>query len=150
MAPPNLLALLTSSSIVKVGRSVRADLQRLANRWRLEELHKQLDSKDSTHIIELGSLAKAKGVVSDGQASLAFLCGTVLNHCLHKTNDLRLSLWGSSTLTLEQKNYAALDAWAGLLIWEKLAVKPSVGLPLEIFTPGILVNVQAGRKNVAH
>jgi len=140
---------LTSPTIVKVGRAVKADLRRLADKWNLNELHKQLNVKESAHIIELGKLAKAKGAVSDGRASLASLCGIILCHALCKTNDIRLSLWSTPILTPEQKEYAALDAYAALSIWEHLSVKPTVGLPVKMFTPGALVNVQVGKKIVA-
>jgi hypothetical protein len=97
------LAVLSSSSFVQVGRGVRADLQRLANHWKLNELHAQLD-EEAPHFIELGELAKIKGAVSDGRASLASLSGIILLHSLHKTNEICPSLWSSAKLTSEQKN----------------------------------------------
>jgi len=141
---------LTSTSVIKVGQEVRANLRRLANQWKLDDLHMYLEEKESVHIIELGNLAKVKGVISDRRTSLASLCGIIFSQCLHKTNDIRLSQWSLTLLTSEQKTYAAIDAYVSWSIWKHLSTQPTVGLPVTSFIPGILVDVKCGKKVVAH
>ena len=128
---------------------MKTDLQRLAKHWKLNELHAQL-KKEAPHFIELGQLARIKGAVSDEQASLASLCGIILSHSFHKTNEIQPSVWSSAELTSDQKNYAAVNAYASWLIWKQLSNQPTIGLPLTTFIPGTLVNVQAGKNIVAH
>ena len=81
---------------MKVGRSVSADLRRIADKWSLHELHEQLTDANAEHIIELGVLAKMKGLVSDARVSLGALTGICLHHSLQKTNSLHLSHVGLS------------------------------------------------------
>ena len=136
--------------MVKVGRSVSADLRRLANKWSLHELHEQLKDLNAEHIIELSVLAKMKGLVSDARVSLGTLTGICLRHSLQKTNALRLSRWSEPSLSEEQYIYAARDAYASLCIWQHLVTKPTVGLPVTDFIDGVHVDIRGGRSIVAH
>jgi ribosome-associated protein YbcJ (S4-like RNA binding protein) len=80
VAPPNLIALLKSEKIVKTGFTVTSHLKRISAMWHLQELYHQLSRRNADHIIELGSLAKLKGVVSsNSQIKPALLIGAVLN-----------------------------------------------------------------------
>jgi hypothetical protein len=135
--------------VVKVGCSVAADLWRLADKWSLHELREQLTDAKVEHIIELGVLAKMKGLVSDARVSLGALTGICLCRSLQKTNALRLSRWSESSLSEEQYLYAARDAYASLCIWQHLVSKPTVGLPVTHFTSGVHVDIRGGRSIVA-
>ena len=84
-----MIALLLSKQVVKVGRSVLADLRRLADKWSLDQLREQLAEKNPEHIVELGVLAKMKGLVSNAWVSLSALTGIVLHHALQKTEGIQ-------------------------------------------------------------
>lgn len=107
------MAFLENPQILKVGRNVLLDLKNL-----------QDDSQSSvafTGGIDLGRLAKEKGVINDARASLADLCVKTLAHVLVKDPQIRISPdWSGPDLTEEQIQYAALDAYASLKIYEKL------------------------------
>lgn len=110
--PAQLSTFLANSQILKVGRNVLLDLKNL-----------QEDSESSTAFvggIDLGRLAKEKNVVSDARASLGDLCIKTLSCILPKDLNIRISPDWSGPLTDEQIQYAALDAWASLKIYEKL------------------------------
>ncbi|KAF8876295.1 hypothetical protein CPB84DRAFT_1966585 [Gymnopilus junonius] len=110
--PAQLLMFLENPQILKVGRNVLLDLKNL-----------QDDSQSLTAFsggIDLGHLAKDKGIVADARASLADLCIKALSHVLSKDPQIRISPDWSGPLTKEQIQYAALDAYASLKIYEKL------------------------------
>ncbi|KAG6877503.1 hypothetical protein C0992_009828 [Termitomyces sp. T32_za158] len=145
--PPLLLSILISEQIIKTGRAVRADLQRVAEAWSLSELTALLDhSKACT--IELGALAKLKGKISDASAGLNTLVAAVLRKRITKSDAIRLSRW-SSSLSQAQIDYAVLDAYASWKVWETLYRLPSVGLHIEDDSPGQLVSWYSGKKVVA-
>ncbi|KAF5382655.1 hypothetical protein D9615_003032 [Tricholomella constricta] len=136
--PPCLRSVLVSDQIIKTGRAVRADLLRIAEAWSISELVVSLQKSD-TSSMELGTLAKLKGKISDASAGLAALCGIVLQKHLSKPDSLRFSQWSSAKLSDSQKNYAALDAYACWLIWKRLSTLPSTGLHVEENVPGQLI-----------
>jgi hypothetical protein len=93
-APPNLLSLLSSIHIIKVGHSIHETHSRLANLWSIEGLKSQLNPGPKTpQILDLGVLAKAKGVVSDAKASFIILTGLILGQSINQSNALSLSDW---------------------------------------------------------
>ena len=72
--------------------------------------------------VELATLAKQKGAITDARAGLADICAVVLHARLDKTTPVRLSSnWDAVQLSSEQIEYAALDAWASLEIYHQLA-----------------------------
>ncbi|EDR15529.1 uncharacterized protein LACBIDRAFT_321428 [Laccaria bicolor S238N-H82] len=119
--PAQLSTFLANSQILKVRRNVLLDLKNL-----------QEDSESSTPFvggIDLGRLAKEKNVVSDARASLGDLCIKTLSCILPKDLNIRISPDWSGPLTDEQIQYAALDAWASLKIYEKLT---SLWIPVPV------------------
>jgi hypothetical protein len=76
---------------------------------------------------ELGKLCKQQGAIDNGRIGLSDVCSQVLHCYLPKDEDIRTSDWDSENLTDEQKNYAALDAWAGLLIYDSVQNLGSIG-----------------------
>jgi len=71
--------------------------------------------------VDLEQLAKAKNIVSDARASLSELCIKTLSCVLPKDLNTCISTdWSADELTEDQIQYAALDAWASLKIYEKL------------------------------
>lgn len=148
-APPNLVALLASQHIVKTGYSIHRDLKRIADLWSISDLHHQLKMKNTSSIIDLGVLAKTKGVISDNRAPLETLVGSTLSHSLNRSNALILSEWSSFDLSQEQINFAGLNAYASFRIWQVLSTEESVGLVVRNSIPGTLVDIRGGKKIVA-
>ncbi|RDB23206.1 Werner syndrome ATP-dependent helicase [Hypsizygus marmoreus] len=146
--PPCLRAVLMSNQIIKAGRAVRADLQRIAEAWSISELSALLRTSDACSI-ELGTMAKLKGKVSDASTGLAALSAIVLQKRLSKPDSIQCSQWSISKLTDAQKDYAALDAYASWCIWRKLSSLPSVGLHVTDIVPGQLISFYSGKKLVA-
>lgn len=66
-------------------------------------------------------MAFACGMTSRANSSLRTVCNKVLRHDLDKSDDSgRESKWSQGKLTEQQFTYAARDALAGRLIFEKL------------------------------
>ena len=111
--PTQLITFLANPQVHKVGHNIALDLKNLHH-----------DSGSSTPFIggvDLGQLAKAKNIVSDARAGLSELCIKTLSCILPKDLNTHISTnWSADTLTEDQIQYAALDAWASLKIYEKL------------------------------
>jgi len=111
--PTQLITFLANPQVHKVGRNIALDLKNLHD-----------DSGSSTPFVggvDLGQLAKTKNIVSDARAGLSELCIKALSCILPKDLNTRISTdWSADTLTEDQIQYAALDAWASLKIYEKL------------------------------
>jgi len=127
--PIALQNFLANPQILKAGRNVTQDLKRL-----------QKECKYPVSFIgavELATMAKQKGFISDARIGLADLCAKVLHAKLDKTSPVRLdSKWDAIQLSAEQIEYAALDAWVSLEIYHRLAQTiPSSS------TPGTAVSV---------
>jgi len=121
--PASFQTLLTSQQIIKIGRSVGADFSKLARDFPeiiLPQKHKKLYKGT----IELGKLAFKKNVVPNGKASLAAIVAATLQK--HLSKESRASEWAATTLDDDQKQYAALDAYVALMVWEVLETFDSV------------------------
>lgn len=71
-------------------------------------------------------------------------------HC-YLSKECRTSEWGLPTLTDDQKQYAALDAYVALQIFDILKNSEKVGQPLSVATQvGELVSLYVQRHEVAH
>jgi len=130
--PAQLITFLANPQIIKVGRNVLLDLKYL-----------QEDSTSSIAFvggIDLAHRAKEKGIINDARASLSDLCIKVLSAVLPKDFNMRVNAEWSGDLNQDQIQYAALDAWASLKIYQKLE---NIRVPVSIdFTS----NVPAGTK----
>ena len=117
--PQQLKLLLSHPRVLKVGRLVNGDLV---------YLQKACNSPEPfVGGIDLAKLAKDRRVVPSAQCSLADLCAITLKKRLNKNIPERISqAWEELTLTEEQLNYAARDAYASLSIHQYLS---SVDVP---------------------
>ena len=98
--------------------------------------------------IELGRLAAKKKVVPNGQASLASIVAASLQHYLSK--EFRSTEWAAEKLTDDQIQYAALDAYAALMVWDVLKKMEHNGQPLSAATAvGQLVSLFVKNQEVA-
>ncbi|KAG2216224.1 hypothetical protein INT45_006930 [Circinella minor] len=99
----------------------------------------QIAMSTNIFLLQLYSL----GAISDARTGLATICETVLGNSLPKDEMIRLSNWDSAHLTQDQITYAALDAWAGLSIFNvvstqyfpigKLVLKAIQGIYVELY-----------------
>lgn len=72
--------------------------------------------------VELAHLAKERKVISNAQLGLADICAAVLHQRLEKPDHIRTgSDWSIRSLSREQTDYAARDAYASLLIFQRLS-----------------------------
>jgi ribonuclease D len=97
---------LMESDIVKAGTGVLDDLRQL----------RKLFAFDESAVVDVGTLAKRRGVEQTGLRNLA---GIVLGVRIPKGK--RTSNWAAARLTRQQIGYAALDAWAARALYLKLA-----------------------------
>ncbi|KAJ7113766.1 ribonuclease H-like domain-containing protein [Mycena epipterygia] len=129
--PAALIAFLRNGQIIKVGCKVTQDLNRLANESQSGPFHGGL---------ELVPLAKELRVISDARIGLADLCARILGKRLEdkdseKQKNIRISKnWDKDDLTVDQKKYAALDAFASLCIYNHLVTVPIPGKYLQIIS----------------
>jgi hypothetical protein len=142
--PSALHTIMKSDQVVKIGRNVGGDLATLAR-----DLPEFSKPPKKSGIVELGQLASKKNAVSKGTASLAEITAATLQKNLSK--ETHSSEWGSTELSDDQIQYAALDAWVGLQIWDVLKATDSVEEPLTSITPiGQPVSLFIQNHEVAH
>ncbi|RLE17471.1 MAG: 3'-5' exonuclease domain-containing protein 2 [Acidobacteria bacterium] len=101
----NLLKLLSSTHVKKLGIGLRDDISRL----------KDIRDFQPGGFIELCDLAADKGIIQVGARPLT---ARYLHHRLIKSS--QRSNWAAPTLTGKQKAYAATDAWVCLKLYPKL------------------------------
>ncbi|XP_076808263.1 bifunctional 3'-5' exonuclease/ATP-dependent helicase WRN-like [Clavelina lepadiformis] len=70
--------------------------------------------------VDLGELAKSLSILSDKKWGLQSLTKRLFNMDIDKSQKIRTGNWEDFPLTCEQLNYAALDAYASLFIYEHL------------------------------
>ena len=100
-----LVAFFESESVCKVGLSLRDDIGALRKRAAV----------DPKNCIDLQDYVKPFGIE---EASLQKIYAILFNKKISKSK--RLTNWDAEELTEAQQQYAALDAWACLRIYEKL------------------------------
>ncbi|KAJ7586237.1 hypothetical protein C8J56DRAFT_1052609 [Mycena floridula] len=139
--PPLLLRFLQNPKVLKAGRNVTADLKYLQKACN--------SSKSFCGAVELAKLAKERLLIKSARLGLADLCAEVLGKRLNKNVSERLnSDWESESLTDKQKEYAALDAYASLQLYQTIIAAPvPMSLPehLEPLTPVILFHTDKAR-----
>ena len=95
-----------SPDVVKAGIGTAEDLRQL----------KKLFAFSQANVVDVGALAKQRGV---GQTGLRNLAGIVLGCRIPKGK--RTSNWAAARLTPQQIGYAAMDAWAARALYLALA-----------------------------
>lgn len=132
-----IVALLSSNDILKVGLSLKDDFQQLRRR------------RDFVpgEFIELQSLAIEMGIAD---LSLQKLYANLFGQRISKTQ--QLSNWEADVLTEAQKRYAATDAWACIQLYEEMQQLNRTGYMLEIIpepecnTANVLTEEQRAKK----
>jgi len=145
--PSSFQTLLLSQQIIKIGRNIGADFAKLARDFpgiMLLSKHK----KSYHGVIELGRLAFKKNVVPNGKASLAKIVAATLQKYLSKES--RSSEWAAAMLDDDQRQYAALDAYVALMVWEVFETFEETGKPISAATKvGELISLYVRKQEVA-
>ena len=112
--PHQLELLLCHPRILKAGRLVGADLAHLQSACG--------SSIAFSGSLDLAKYAKDRRVIPNAQCSLSDLCALILGKRLNKNVPERISqAWEDRTLTRDQQNYAARDAYVALILYETLS-----------------------------
>lgn len=99
---------------MKAGRLIGADLAHLQNACG--------SPTPFAGSLDLAKYAKDRRVIPNAQCSLSDLCALVLGKRLNKNVPERISqAWEDRTLTRDQQNYAARDAYVALILYETLS-----------------------------
>ncbi|KAG2227535.1 hypothetical protein INT45_002220 [Circinella minor] len=108
--PSSLKTILESPKVLKAGRNITDDLNKLSRDYHLI-YHKST-------ALEIGKFCRRRGYIDNGSASLSTIAKSVLGGPLDKGD--RKSNWEALNLSSSQIYYSALDAWASLAIYTKL------------------------------
>jgi ribonuclease D len=109
--PDSLAEILTNPAIKKIGLSLRDDFSAI----------RKTKSVAPENFIELQTFVKKYGIEDNG---LQRIYGILFGKRITKAQ--RLTNWSAEVLTDAQKNYAALDAWACLRIYNELKNRETV------------------------
>ena len=113
--PKHLTKLILDSRVLLVGLNIESDLWKLARDFDVN-VKPIFDNKC---VVDISRLANEK-LKSNEHWSLEGLCRNRLGQRLDKNSDIRCGDWTEVPLRAEQKTYAAIDAYASLLIYEHL------------------------------
>ena len=132
-----LFSLGGSSKFTFVGRCVAQDLKKLGRDFKCVPLMAKVDSLD------LGRMAKSRGVVARADHELAKIVAVTLKRHLAKSPSVRLSEWSAATLSPEQQQYAAMDVVEALKVYRHLDGLPdlSARITCSAATTGVVVDV---------
>ncbi|KAJ3768614.1 hypothetical protein FB446DRAFT_706893 [Lentinula raphanica] len=114
--PHQLVLFFKDPRIIKAGRMVTADLRQL----------KMISGKGPfAGGLELGTFTKQRFLISDARSSLADLTAEILGKCLPKNCAEHICTnWDDNELTPAQIDYAALDAYASLVLFNCINAIP--------------------------
>jgi len=138
--PHQLRSLLANPSVFKVGKNVGGDAAKLLRDYGVK----------TERYLELGRLASKRQLVPSGSISLVALTRALLRRDLNKEESLRMSSW-EHELSPEKVQYAALDAYAGLALYEKIQEMGSpIPLPASLVSgTSVLLSDPSGTQRVA-
>ena len=107
--PKELADILSNESIIKAGVAIQDDVKALQKLYQFQPFG----------FVDLSKEAEKRQFKSFGLRALtAIFLGKRLSKAAKLTN------WDQPTLTRPQLNYAASDAWTGLMIYQKIIVLP--------------------------
>ena len=123
--PDSLLDLFRDSMITFVGKRVLGDIRIVGDDFGIR------DVTDTVKCMDIARLAKDRDLVHDARIGLKALVELLLQERMSKDDSVRSSKWGNSNLTVEQLEYAALDATKSLECYLKLISFPDYAHRLE-------------------
>ncbi|KAJ7461210.1 hypothetical protein FB451DRAFT_1498462 [Mycena latifolia] len=149
--PESLKALLLSKRVLKVGYHVQGNLDLLSLLWELRSSPEQKINSKATGWIDLGALAKSKGLIPHAAVSFRQISEAILRRNLDDQQDVRCSDWCRPDISDDQRQYAVRNAWVSLAIYKAIVDRPPAGARLaQIGLPGKKVTVRNGDMSVAH
>ncbi|KAJ7259710.1 ribonuclease H-like domain-containing protein [Mycena rebaudengoi] len=149
--PESLKALLLSKRVIKVGYHVQGNLDLLSMLWELRSSPDQRINTRATGWVDIGALAKSKGLIPHTSTSFSRISEAVLRRNLDDQQDLRCSHWCRQDISADQRLYAARNAWVSLEIYKAIVDRPPAGARLSrMGLPGEKVTLRNGDINVAH
>jgi len=113
--PNSLIQLFKDCSFSYAGVRIKNDIERITDDFKCAELQQTMT------YIEVGHMAKDRGIVDDARVGLQKLTLLVLKENMSKENEVRSSKWNNRKLTDSQKAYAAIDATKSLEVYLQLA-----------------------------
>jgi len=145
--PASLRAILTNSSIIKLGYHVQQVLQDIGTSYNDREILRA--AKSNASLIDLSQYAKLKGVISDATSvSLQYLVGSILKKSLIPPILSVSNSWSPPEFT----RFLHCNIEAMWRVYLSLSLENSVGLPLVPFqtsSNGLLVTLYHSQKPVA-
>ncbi|KAJ7146921.1 hypothetical protein C8R44DRAFT_845839 [Mycena epipterygia] len=148
--PESLKALLFSPRVIKVGHNIQGNIDTLSLLWDLSSPFKNSDTKQ-TGCIDIGILARSKGLVSNASLSFQNITEAVLRRSSNTLQEVRCSDWCRQDINRDQKEYAIRNAWLALEIYTAISHKPPAGARLsQIGRLGEKVTLRNGDTTVAH
>ncbi|ORY51285.1 hypothetical protein BCR33DRAFT_846120 [Rhizoclosmatium globosum] len=122
--PSNLISMLKSPDIIKVGKQVGGDVSKI--------LRDYVGPKPTVvGTLELGRYLKERGLILKAGIGLQAIVAQVLKKYLSKDDTLRLSNWEQLTNNSPECEYAAKDINASQQVFEVASKFPLVGAPLK-------------------
>ncbi|KAJ7676813.1 hypothetical protein DFH06DRAFT_942686, partial [Mycena polygramma] len=150
LVPDALKTILFSKQIIKVGHHVQGNLDILTLLWELAAPPAPT-SNDQTGWIDLGVLARSKGLIPHASLSFKRITEEVIGHTLEEHEELRCSDWCKANLSNEQQKYAIRNAWLSLHVFKAIVEKAPAGARLaRVGLPNEKVTLRNGPVTVAH
>lgn len=118
--PSMLKKLIENPDITKTGVGIQQDLRKLH-----QDFDFDLSAMRKSHT-DLNIFAKSLSFKNKGNWSMRTLTETLLNKTIDKSSSLQRSNWEQYPLTEKQLEYAALDAYVGLILYEDLLKKKNI------------------------
>ncbi|KAL9967992.1 hypothetical protein ACROYT_G026316 [Oculina patagonica] len=111
--PRSLVAILTDEKVLKIGSGIKQDASKLTRDRGVV----------CTGFIDTQEMAKSLPLSATGKIGLKALAERFLGIELRKPKRIAMSNWENFPLKLRQIEYAALDAWIGLKIYQEMEVQ---------------------------
>lgn len=141
--PQGLKTIILEKGIRKCGRSVNNDITKIVKDFKLPHQNPE-KPYEGLGGVDIAVLArKMKLIPRRRQSKLDDLVRILLNRTFNKDQEIRCGDW-HSPLGREQINYAALDAYAGLMIYHAINKFLPPGAPVTEITAGMPVEVHLG------
>ncbi|KAH9525346.1 hypothetical protein Btru_001122 [Bulinus truncatus] len=126
--PKPLESLILDERVILVGLNIASDMWKLARDFDI----KVKMTLDKASVVDICTLANQR-LKSTERWNLDGLCRNILRHRLNKVQAVRCGDWTETPLSDEQKLYAATDALASLLIYQKLQLKFKLTYFMKLF-----------------
>ncbi|KAJ7138769.1 hypothetical protein C8R43DRAFT_955243 [Mycena crocata] len=138
---------LSSPHILKVGYHIQGNINLLSLLWDLPTPF----TNSNTGCIDVGILAKSKGLITKSSVSFRKITEAVLRRSLNSLQDICCSDWCQQSLSWEQKEYAVQNTWVALQIHTAICHRPPAGARLSrVGLLGEKVTLHNGDIAVAH